>query len=396
MNIAQIRLATSGAPSPIIEKPGTPARPTGSEPTHRDLRQVLSTELGDLLTNAEGRLENDLRSVLESARTALTALERTCEAASVKLTDHPSASAAAVPELVERFVDAAAHETKAAVQRARAQGQADIARLEDLVARLKTEVQAERDQLRTAREQLDTQRDACARAEAACEEAKREGARIVTTFKAQLQTLQADLEAERARVSRLTREIDIATDERSKLVAAVQAVRRAVSFAEPAGSAEAPQSDPVPHDSSPHLEPTHQADLGSAPGRSSIVAESRLPAESTTTNQSVADADDGVALEPPPDPAVVANTERFLAEIERTYQLDVESERSPIEVVDRLVANLRYARSEVCQSCNSGMDAGLLFEQQMMMLVDARSGTAFARHLGIAAHQLALSDDLRF
>ena len=65
------------------------------------------------------------------------------------------------------------------------------------------------------------------------------------------------------------------------------------------------------------------------------------------------------------------------------YHLDVESEilaRSPH----------RQAHSELRQSCNSDMDSDVLFEQHMMMLLDVRGGTSFARHLGIAAYQFGL------
>ena len=108
MSIATVRLATSvWNPSPVIEKSETPAKSTASEPADRDLRLVVSTELRALLTKAASQRENDFRSTLESVRAALAALERTCEAVTVKLSEQPSVSASAVSELVERFVGAA-------------------------------------------------------------------------------------------------------------------------------------------------------------------------------------------------------------------------------------------------------------------------------------------------
>jgi hypothetical protein len=72
------------------------------------------------------------------------------------------------------------------------------------------------------------------------------------------------------------------------------------------------------------------------------------------------------------------------------YYLDVESESTPADVIDRFVANLRSARSELRQSCNSDIDSDVLFERHIMMLLDVRGGTTFARHLSIAAHQFGI------
>jgi hypothetical protein len=328
--------------------------------------------------------------MLESVRATLVALERTCETGSVKLSEPPSVSATAVAELVEMFVGAATRDTEAAVQRTRAQAQVEIALLEDMVARLEVEGQTARDQLRMAREHVDAHRDACARAENACEEAKREGARIGATFGVRLQALQAELEAERAVVSRLKREIDVGDAERARLVAAVQTVRRAVSFAEPVDSAEAPACEPVPGNSNPRRELTDQTDLGSRPVTTSMVVENRTPAETATQNQSVEESDNVRAPEAAPDPALLARLHRLFSELERQYYLDVESESTPADVIERLVANLRSAHSELRQSCNSDIDPDVLFEQHMMMLLDVRGGTSFARHLGIAAYQFGL------
>jgi hypothetical protein len=387
MSIATVQLATSvWNPSPVIEKSETPAKPTASEPADRDLRRIVSTELRALLTKGASQRENDFRSTLESVRAALVAFERTCETVTVQLSEHPSVSASAVSELVERFVGAATRDTEAAVQRTRAQAQVEIALLEDLVARLEVEKLTARDQLKIARENTDRQRDACARAENACEEARREGARIGAAFEVRMQALQAELEAERTVVSRLKLEIDVGDAERAQLVAAVETVRRAVSF----GSAEAPSWEPVPPHSSPHRELTDLRDLGSRPVTTSMVAENHTPAESATQNQSVDAFDNSHASETPPDPALLARVHRLFAELERMYYLDVESESTPADVIDRLIANLRSAHSELRQSCHSDIDPDVLFEQHMMMLLDVRGGTSFARHLGIAAYQFGL------
>jgi hypothetical protein len=62
------------------------------------------------------------------------------------------------------------------------------------------------------------------------------------------------------------------------------------------------------------------------------------------------------------------------------------------EVVDRLAANLRYARDMfVQQGLAEGLEAesaSLLFEQRLSAKVDELGSTTLGRHLAIAAYEL--------
>lgn len=389
MSIASIRLATSdGNPTSPIEKPSAPAT---SEPAQVGLRQVLTTELSALLIKETSRRDNDCLTTLKSVRATLLGLERACEAASLKLTENSSASATTVSELVEMFVRTATRDRETAVKNTRAEAQVEISRLEELIAGLKAEAQGDRDQLKVAREEAATQREACARAEAASHEAKIAAGRMAAQVGAQLQAVQVELEAERALVAQLRRQNDTGNAERAKLVAAVQTIQRAVSFADPVGSGETPSWEPL-RTPTQHREATDQGKLAPSPIEPAKGARTPSQAEPPTAlDRSV-----GTRQSSEPtlvDPALAACVDRLFTEIERMYHLDLESQQSRVEVVHRLTANLRYAHSVLRQSCNSDTEAAEVLERQIMILIDAKGETSFARHLGIAAHQWASPDN---
>ena len=60
-----------------------------------------------------------------------------------------------------------------------------------------------------------------------------------------------------------------------------------------------------------------------------------------------------------------------------------------VEVVDRLSANLRYARDVFVQRAASrGVIGATLFEQELCAKLDEVGETALGRHLSIAAYEL--------
>jgi hypothetical protein len=389
-----IRLATPVSnPSPGSEAQASRVRPTSTEPEQRDFRQVVATELSALFTREITRRASEWSSALESIKATLVGLERSCGTASAKLTENPSASATAISELVETFVAMAARDRAAAVERTRAEAQVEITRLEGLVGRLRAEALAERDKFDAARGEIETHRSERARAEAACQEAKSETARTAANFGARLQEVQVELQTERALVSQLRRQIDAGNVEHTRLKAAVQAVQRAVSFGDPISAPQAPPEELSPlapfhvrestDRTADHAKPIVPFNGGQA-SRTERVTVAKIPAEPPDTRQS-----SGV----PVDPALIAFIDRQFAEIERMYYADVEAKRNPVNVVDRLVANLRAGHSALCRSCQSETQASMLFERQMMGLVDAKAETSFARHLSVAAYQWALPDN---
>ena len=337
-----------------------------------DLGQRVKTELTALLTDEATRRDEQWRRTLDSFKTTLVDLEHTWEAASSGLSDQPL-PAAAVSDVVERCVSAAAAERDAAVQRTRIEADTEIRRLQDLldrsqdlVGRLESEAQIERDKLKTALEAIDKEHAARTHVEAALQEAQATSKEVAATLNAQLHAVRVALEAERAQSVQLKRQIEAVTSERAKLVDALQTVRRVVTFEEtpqpPAGP------DAVGHGAN------------------------QTPAARTPTRAPKA------ADTPPPEAQaqkdLVAYIDKLLAEIEAIYWRDLGSHQNPSDVVARLTANLRYALAAVVQHGGSSITgASALFERQLMSLMDAKAETSFARHLGISAYEYAIPPD---
>jgi hypothetical protein len=321
--------------------------------------------LSALLAREADQRHHDWCSALESIKASLASLERTFEAASGKLSKNSSASAAEDSELVESIVAAAARERDAAVEQVKTETRGEIARLEGLEGRLRAEVLTEREHATAARAEAETLRAEREQAEAEIQEAKSETARIAAAFGTRLHEVEAELrhvEAERKKeqnvLVQLRREADSANAERTRLVAAVEAVQRALAFNEPATA-----------DRTPVVE--------------ELLVSANQPIEELDVRPPF---DDAPSSEEPLDPGVSAQMDVLFVDIEQMYYADVDAKRQPAEVVDRLIANLHYAYSALCQSSRSGAPPAL-FERRMMSLVDAKGQTNFARHLSIAAYQ---------
>lgn len=359
MNPAIIRFTTpSGNQSPHFEDAPT------SDVKATELRHKVATELKALFTEASQR-NNDWWRTLESIKDTLAGLQRTCEGASDKLTENQSTSAAAVSELVEEFVAAATSDREAAVQRARSAAQVEMARLQGLIGDLQAESQIDRDKLKTAREEIDAERGLRVRAEAACQGAREVCEQTASRFQAQLQAMHIELETEKA--------------ERAKLVAALQTVQRAVSFAEPI--------DPTPKPTRPLVPRSPSEDRESAHTTRTI--EPAPPANSPlelVDNTSVSEAQ--------ADPDLIEYAKQLLDEIEVLYWADLDARRQPADVVDRLIANLRYAHDAYARRCDSAaIGETTLFERHMTKLLDTKSETSFGRHLAVAAYECATSSN---
>jgi hypothetical protein len=347
-----------------------------ADSNENDLRRLVETELTALLTDDTTRRHDQFRRTLDSFKTALVELEHTCEAASSGLTENQPLPAAAVSDLVERCVAAAAAERDAAVERTRIEADAKIRRLQDLVDRsqelvekLQVESQTERDKLKTALEAVDKEQAARTEAEAALQEAHATGKQIAATLNAQLHAARVELEAERTETVRLKRQVESTTSELAKLVDALQTVRRAVTFEESSGRTPHPSPDAVGRDAD------------QTPAAPTPATPAPQPAE-TSQPETQAQRD------------LVAYIDQLLGEIETIYWRDLGSHKNPSDVVERLTANLRYAYAAVVRHGGSSMSgASALFERQLMALMDAKAETSFARHLGISAYEYAIAPD---
>ena len=335
-----------------------------------DLRQLVKAELTALLTGETTRRDDQWRRTLDSFKSTLIELEHVCETASSRLTESQPLTAG-VSDLVETYVVRAAAERDAAIQRTRIEADAEILRLQDLVKHLQAEFQTERDQLKTALDAIDKEQAARTLAEAALQEAQATSKQLAATFNAQLHAARVELEAERTQSVQLKQQLEAATFERAKLVDALQTVRRAVTFEE--------WSAPTPP---PTLGPD-----------AVVLGANQVPTAPTPATPAAKP-----AATPEPDAGtqkdLVACIDQLLADIEVTYWGDLGSKRSPSEVVERLTANLRYAHAAVVRHGASDVTAAsALFERQVMTLIDAKAATSFARHLGIAAYEYAISPD---
>lgn len=346
-------IASSHAFIPPGEEPETPMVPSvGDRP---NLRNVVTAEFTTLLSRESNRRNNEWRATLELVRGALVALDRSWGAAGGKFESPVSASA--ISDLVDVIVTAARRDTDAAVTQARFEAERETARVVDHVGRLKAELQAERDQSKATRE-----------------------------------AAQAELEAGRALVSQLRRQIETEKSERSKLFAVLQTVQRAVSSAETVDSAETNVSGSLAStvDDRGSIPQAERARVPTSADPPKIEAEPNAIAKEA---RPTAEANVPRAPEKLWNPTLVAVTERLFDEIERKYQRDVQENLSPTDVVDRLLANLQAGHADLRRSCSSDVEAGGLFERHMMMLLDSKAATSFGRHLSIAACHWAVPDD---
>ena len=352
--------------------PSKPAATLGGRTVfeEKDLRQLVETELTALMTDETTRRDDQWRQTLDSFKRALVELEQTCEVASSRSSE--PLPAAAVSDLVEKCVGAAAAEQEAAVQQTRIEAEAEIRRLQDLldrsqdlVGRLEVESRTERDKLKTALDAIDKEHAVRTHVEAALQEAHATSKQVAGALKAQLHTAHAELEAERTESVQLKRQLEAVTSERAKLLDALQTVRQAVTFAATPQPISGP--DAVGHD----VNQTHAA---------------RTPATLAPKAAETPDAQGQTEF--------VAYIDKLFGDIEAIYWRDLRSQQDQSDTVARLTANLRYALAAVVQQSGSSMSgASALFERQLMTLMDAKADTSFARHLAIAAYEYATPPD---
>jgi hypothetical protein len=238
-----------------------------------------------------------------------------------------------VSDLIQKLVAAATADVESAAQRARAQAQVEITHLQKSIDRLRDDVQAERDRVKIASRELDLARATAAQ-------------------------LKEELNAERG--------------EKARFAATLETVRLLVTGIDPE---QGPDPTPLP-----------AVDISEADDESGHRdAEAALVAEFTSGDLTLAATQPRAVVATPADAATAGHLAQLLGQIEEIYRSDLKLAEGTSEVVARLAANLAYARDALARRLDStdGDDAAT-FDRHVAMLIDARSGTPFGRHLAMA------------
>jgi len=295
--------------------------------------------------------------------------------------------------VVDRLMAAASATTDAAVASAHADDQraldavlADLAdktrqndtltesflQVEIQIEELRSQLQAECDRRNAAEVKYEEEQSARARAETAHAEAEDTRQQVVAAYESRLRALQEDLDGVRGELSGLRGKLGKEASERARLVAALKTVQEACASAESGErGVAAPASDPAEFDTA-----------------SDDHDEAETAAAAPASNRSL-------KLVAPAQPTVEVSPElrEYIKElfdgIDAMYWRDHKAHESA-DLVERLRANLRYAREAIVRRTDSDGGAGAaLFERELTARLDSHGATSLGRHLGIAAYELA-------
>ena len=335
----------------------------------------VAAEITGVLTGELDRYHDEWRRMFATLHETLSPLSRLCKTASQR--EHPQ-HFPAVSALVDRLTAAAASETEAATKQAHAAAEMKVADAQAALGRLESELQSARATLQARGEELERERAAWADAQAAWEKARRDDQQAASAWCAQLHGVEAELQTTRAEFALVAQQLETERAERVKLAAALDAVQRALRFAEhhhvsPPGSGDA-------------LEPDSPVVAARASDDAPADEQTVPPSPQTRT----------LALVHPPrpleaegDPELTEYARELLTSAEAAYRADLESSLSPVLTVDRLTEHLRGARDRFVSRANSpSRDGSPLFKRHLLALLDSRWDTSFGRHLGIAVYQL--------
>ena len=336
------------------------------------LRKLAAVEASALVDELRGR-HGEWCSALKSLQATLASVDRACQAA----VDEEHDPGNKVPELVERIVAAATTEADGAIRQVRAEAEREIA--------------AHREQLQTARAELAHEQTIRLHAEAARGEAERLLAEAASAHDSQVRLMQTQLEAERAESARLWQQLDAEHVERVRLAAALDAIQRAVSSVETVRT--------------PSELPNHVPRIDDQPAASAHAGAVIEPYDAANASQGAASVPEGaidrnltlVRTRPPADAEaqdeLVNYAKELLDQVEAMYCADLESSRSSADVVNRLTDHLRYARTAFARRVNAADGEPTLFDDQVVMLLDAKATTAFGGHLAFSAYQVCAAPD---
>ena len=348
-----------------------------------EVRDSIERQTAELVSSELNRCDDEWHAAFTSVKDTVAVLERTCEAFLSKTHMTPSG---AVAHLVDRIVKAATDEAERAAERVRSEAGLQLAGAQALANRLEGELKVARGELITTRERFDAEHVARTRAEAEWQDAQAHYDQMAVERESELQRQRADLETRRQECDTLSQQLECAQAEREALAAVFQTVQSAIQRAVAI----------VPASSAPGR-------LATTDGRENVVPHTtRVAQERTAVNAGrdvapLATRNDATARQTEPRTSAAAESDATLAPIveslleaaERKHREDLESGLLPTEVADRLTSNLRDARDQFVQNvvlCTT--ESALLFEAQLMRLIDRYGATTFGRHLGIAAYEL--------
>ena len=354
--------------------------------TNPELRGAVERQATELVSTELNRCDHEWHVAVASVKETVAVLERTCDAFLSKTHTTPSGAAA---HLVDRIVKTATDEAERAVECVRSEVGLQLASAQALADRLEDELSVARGELITTRERFDSEHVARTRAEAERQNAQTLYQQMAVERASELQRQTADLETRRRDLESLSQELESARAERDALTAVLQTVQSTIKEAivtavVPASSAPA-QSAPSECRANVTAHPA-----GVAPERTPVTA-IPLAAPLATPNDAT-----GLEIQPPAsEPASESGStlapyvEGLLKTAERKHNEDLEAGLLPFEAADRLTSNLRDARDEFVQNMGAlYTEAALVFETQLMRLIDMHGATTFGRHLGIAAYEL--------
>jgi hypothetical protein len=310
--------------------------------------------------------------------------------------------------VIDRLISEAAHELDAVLERAEAQSDSTLRAAEAALAEqrqrhddlaesfakggkqieeLRLELEREREHALTATQAYEGAESARIRAEAACEEARavREG--MVSAYESRLQAVHEELETMRATTVTLQQQLEAEAAERARLVATIRSVQQAFAAVEPATAA--------PDNRAPRNNVTDvTVNVNTVTPTGDRTHHDETPAIASSADRCLT----LIASTPAPPPITAPRPlldylGQLFGQIEAIYEEDQRS-RPLTEVVDRLTANLRCARDLFVKRANTdGVSGAALFDQQLSERLNGSTETPLIRHLAIAAHELAHSEE---
>jgi hypothetical protein len=351
-----------------------------------EFREAIERQANELVTNELGRCDDDWRSALLSLRETVAALERAYDVIVNRGHTTPSG---ALSLHVEGMLETAAEEVDRASEHVLAETRLQLGQSHARAERLDAELGLARDELTDTRARLDAERTARARAEVESADARARYEQTLAERETDLRRQAAELDAQRHECATLTQQLAAVRAGNHNLLGVLDTIHgqigRVMTSVLQAGSEGAGNGHGTGADSGG----TRSEDVASeqASARPGIA-----PAEPAAADVSARHA------APPPvaasavhgsDPVLATYATTLLDAAETSYREDLESGLVPLDVVERLTSNLRRARDLFAQHAGHLQNGhASLFETTVMRLVDTRGGTAFGRHLGIAAYEL--------
>ena len=351
-----------------------------------EFREAIERQANELVTNELGRCDDEWRSALLSLRETVAALERAYDVIVNRGHTTPSG---ALSLHVEGMLETAAEEVDRASEHVLAETRLQLGQSHARAERLDAELGVARDELTDTRAKLDAERTARARAEVETADNRVRYERTLAEREADLRRQAAELDAQRHECATLTQQLGAVRAGNQNLLGVLQTIHgsigRVMTSVLPAGSEGAGEG----HGPSGGSGAAGPEDTVSEPEPARPAVASADPAAADASARHAAPPPAGASGVHGGDPALATYAATLLDAAESSYREDLESGLVPLDVVERLTSNLRRARDLFAQHAGHLQNGqASLFETTVMRLVDTRGGTAFGRHLGIAAYEL--------